>query len=294
MLQLMKHITMKSRLVLYLLILSFLASCGGSPTKHKSERDGAPYNADIDISKIPNAVPRREAKSRYGNPKSYDVFGKRYYVMNSARGYIERGDASWYGTKFHGRRTSSGETYDMYAMTAAHKSLPLPTYVRVTNLENGKSIVVRVNDRGPFHQGRIIDLSYVAALKLDVVRTGTAHVEVETLEPGQKSQPRQQYAKQPQEKLPPAKQPGPIEAKHTASRGFYIQVGAFSVLHNAKKLQNQLSAISAHLVSVRQSVANDQTWYKVLIGPVSDAKVANTIVSKLEKQGIYNPNFISY
>ena len=101
-----------------------------------------------------------EPKSRYGNPESYVVFGKRYYVKDSSKGYVETGIASWYGTKFHGRRTSSGETYDMYAMTAAHKTLPLPTYVEVTNLNNGRSIIVKVNDRGRFHEIRIIDLSY--------------------------------------------------------------------------------------------------------------------------------------
>ena len=151
------------------LALAF-AGCGGVSTKSASQ-DAAPARK-VDVSKIPNAVPRHEPKSRYGNPASYVVFGKRYHVMNSSQGFVERGIASCYGTKFHGRRTSSGETYDMYAMTAAHKNLPLPTYVQVTNLKNGKSVVVKVNDRGPFHENRIIDLSYVAAIKLDIVRNG--------------------------------------------------------------------------------------------------------------------------
>jgi rare lipoprotein A (peptidoglycan hydrolase) len=132
---------------------------------------------------VPDAVPRFEPRSLYGNPPFYDVFGKRYYVMASGVGFVERGVASWYGPGFHKVRTSTGEIYDMYGMTAAHKSLPLPAYVRVTNLENGRSCVVRVNDRGPFVGNRIIDLSYTAAAKLDMLRNGTAMVEIRTLQP---------------------------------------------------------------------------------------------------------------
>ncbi len=136
-----------------------------------------------DMVQVADAVPKVEPKSRYGNPKSYVVFGKRYHTKASSRGHVEKGLASWYGKKFHGRKTSSGERYNMYAMTAAHKTLPLPTYARVTNVKNGRSIVVRVNDRGPFHGKRIIDLSYVAARKLGVVKTGTAMVEVRAIDP---------------------------------------------------------------------------------------------------------------
>jgi rare lipoprotein A len=132
---------------------------------------------------VPDAIPRVEPRSIYGNPPSYEVFGKRYYVMASGVGYVERGVASWYGPGFHKERTSVGEPYDMYGMTAAHKTLPLPAYVRVTNLQNGRSCVVRVNDRGPFVGNRIIDLSYTAAAKLDMLRDGTAMVEVRTLQP---------------------------------------------------------------------------------------------------------------
>ena len=132
---------------------------------------------------VPDAVPRVEPRSRYGNPPFYEVFGKRYYVLSSSVGYWERGVASWYGPGFHKERTSTGEPYDMYGMTAAHKTLPLPAYVRVTNLQNGRSIVVRVNDRGPFVGNRIIDLSYTAAAKLDMLRNGTAMVEVRSIDP---------------------------------------------------------------------------------------------------------------
>lgn len=132
---------------------------------------------------IPDAVPRFEPRSAYGNPPFYDVFGKRYFVLSSSADYIERGVASWYGPGFHKVRTSTGEIYDMYSMTAAHKTLPLPAYVRVTNLQNGRSVVVRVNDRGPFVGDRIIDLSYTAAAKLDMLRNGTAMVEVRSVGP---------------------------------------------------------------------------------------------------------------
>jgi len=132
---------------------------------------------------VPDAIPRLEPRARYGNPPFYDVFGKRYYVLSSSVGYWERGVASWYGPGFHKERTSTGEPYDMYGMTAAHKTLPLPAYVRVTNLQNGRSVVVRVNDRGPFVGNRIIDLSYTAAAKLDMLRNGTAMVEVRAIDP---------------------------------------------------------------------------------------------------------------
>jgi rare lipoprotein A len=142
----------------------------------------SPPSTNIDA--VPDAVPRAEPRAAHGNPPFYDVLGQRYYVLAAADGYLERGVASWYGPTFHGGNTSSGEPYDMYAMTAAHKTLPLPCYARVTNLRNGKSVVVRINDRGPFVANRLIDLSYSAASKLDMVRDGTTLVEVKALTPG--------------------------------------------------------------------------------------------------------------
>src|SRR5699024_3530194 len=129
----------------------------------------------------PPAVPKDEPLSEYGNPPRYTVFGETYHTLDSAEHFTQTGIASWYGRQFHGQRTSSGEPYDMFRMTAAHKTLPLPSYVRVTNLRSGKQVIVRVNDRGPFHDGRIIDLSYVAALKLGIVRHGSAPVRIETV-----------------------------------------------------------------------------------------------------------------
>lgn len=169
----------RAKLILFLGVSLgvLLAGCG-----YLSKQDGPPLFCRPDPDDLADAVPRIEPKSRYGNPSSYKVFGKRYHVLPSSAGYVKRGLASWYGRKFHGRRTSSGETYDMCAMTAAHRSLPLPTYVRVINLDNGRGITVRVNDRGPFHPNRIIDLSYAAAVKLGMAEQGTARVEVRVID----------------------------------------------------------------------------------------------------------------
>src|SRR6201999_1972511 len=171
-----------------------------------------PFNVDS----IPDAVPRVEPRSAHGNPPFYNAMGKRYYVLGSADGYMERGVASWYGPTFHGVNTSSGERYDMYGMTAAHKTLPIPCYARVTNLLNGRSIVVRINDRGPFVANRLIDLSYTAAAKLDMLRGGTAMVEVRVVTP---DNPQDQALTRANEPPPPT---------------LYIQAGAFAVPENAR------------------------------------------------------------
>ena len=144
--------------------------------------DGGP-TGPIDVDRLVEPTPRREPRARTGNRSPYSVLGKEYRVLDDSRGFHERGIASWYGTKFNGRATSSGELYDICSFTAAHKTLPLPSYVRVTNLDNGRSLVVRVNDRGPFHEGRVMDLSYAAAVRLGVSRTGTARVELEAIDP---------------------------------------------------------------------------------------------------------------
>ena len=269
--------------LLFVFVAFVLSGCGGVSIK-SSSKDSAPTR-NVDINKIPNAVPKNEPKSRYGNPSSYVVFGKRYYVMNSSRGYVEQGIASWYGTKFHGRRTSSGETYDMYAMTAAHKSLPLPTYVKVTNLNNGKYIIVKVNDRGPFHDNRIIDLSYVAAQKLDIVKKGTGLVEVRALQAGQPVNPS------------PGSGPGaPVltsSGNRTASAGFYIQVGSFSELLNAEKMRRKLGPLGESLVKISQTMIAGNTLYRVRIGPLTNIDRADEIVSSLASYGIIEHHIVT-
>ena len=182
---------MVHRVGILISLVSILTACSSLPesplTKDRGgayyQDDGPPVEKGPDPDKVPNAVPREEPRSRYGNAP-YTVFGKRYYPLGSAMGYREVGEASWYGKKFHGRKTSSGEVYDMYGLTAAHKTLPLNTIVRVTNLENNKSLILRINDRGPYVKGRILDCSYGAAKKLDFLVQGITKVKIELIEIG--------------------------------------------------------------------------------------------------------------
>lgn len=170
----------KSILLCLLCGASLLAGCSSAPEgRYSLESDVAPANP-ISVAHIEDAHPRYEPYSLGGN-KDYTLRGQHYKIVRDVKGYKESGIASWYGKKFQGHLTSNGEIYDMYSMTAAHKTLPLPSYVKVTNQDNGKTAIVRVNDRGPFHEGRIIDLSYAAAYKLDVLKTGTANVAIEVL-----------------------------------------------------------------------------------------------------------------
>jgi rare lipoprotein A len=215
----------------------------------------------FDPDSVPDAVPRVEARSRYGNPPVYEVFGKRYYVLSSNRGYSERGVASWYGPGFHKIRTSTGEPYDMYAMTAAHKTLPLPAYVRVTNLQNGRSVVVRVNDRGPFVGNRIIDLSYTAAAKLDMLRNGTAFVEVRSIDP---------------DATAPVKVGNPL----------FVQAGAFGDPANAQRLAQKLRSGAYGNVFVRDDQIAGRRMYRVRIGPVPNVAEFDRVVAALERDGV--------
>jgi rare lipoprotein A len=264
--------TKKIQFYFSILICFTFSACGGVKIVPTSS-DAAP-SKQIDVSRVPNAVPKHEPRSRYGNPKSYVVFGKRYYVMDSSVGFVEKGIASWYGTKFHGRRTSSGETYDMYAMTAAHKNLPLPTYVKVTNLNNGKYVIVKVNDRGPFHENRIIDLSYTAAIKLDIVKNGTGLVEVRAIQPGEAIPVR-------------SAESAPVKAvTNYNNSGFYIQVGSFGELANAERLRQKLGPLGDHLVKISQAIVEGKTLYRVRIGPLTDIDHSDSITAKLESFGV--------
>ncbi|MFZ0219601.1 MAG: septal ring lytic transglycosylase RlpA family protein [Candidatus Aquirickettsiella sp.] len=174
-----------SGFILFILLIFSLAACSTTRNNHRYHlrQDKAP-NFKINAKRIPNAVPKAKPLSKRGNPKSYVIFGRRYYVMKSAKGYHARGIASWYGMKFHDFQTSNGEIYNAAGMTAAHKTLPLPTYLQVTNLRNGKKVIVKVNDRGPFVNNRLLDLSYAAAKKLNMTGTGTAPVSIVAITPG--------------------------------------------------------------------------------------------------------------
>jgi len=235
-----------------------------------------------DVSRVPDAQPRFEPYSRAGNFSPYQVFGQTYHVMPTSQGYREQGFASWYGEKFHGHLTSNGEVYDMYEMTAAHKSLPLPTYARVTNLENGRTVIVRINDRGPFHEGRIIDLSYAAAYRLDIVRTGTGRVEVEaiTLEP----QPEIQFASTG----------APLGMSTVVSRdNSFLQVGAYSTEETAREVQQRVRSLVKDLpVVIRPSAQSSRTLYRVQVGPLQRQTTLDSLIATLKAAGLGAPQLV--
>jgi rare lipoprotein A len=210
-------------------------------------------------------VPRQEPRARLGNPPFYDVAGKRYVVLASAAGYVERGVASWYGPTFHGGRTATGETYDMNAMTGAHPTLPLPTWVQVTNLQNGRSVVVRLNDRGPFSNNRIIDLSRAAAEQLDMIRAGTAMVEVRSLA----------GAAAVAEAAPPA----------AASR-FFAQAGAFADEGNARRLAGRLRDARVGEVEVSEARVDGRRLFRVRVGPVAGVSEFDALIARLRQAGV--------
>lgn len=230
--------------------------------------DGSP-SQPIDVSAVREPVPREEPRSRYGNRSPYSVLGKSYRVLDSARGYRERGVASWYGTKFNGRATSSGELYDICQFTAAHKTLPLPSFVRVTNLDNGRSLVVRVNDRGPFHAGRVMDLSYAAAVRLGVDRTGTARVELEAVAPGQDpSRASATAIAEPAEALSTPTQRLSPPAPSIAGDDVTLQLGSFGERDNAHRLAARLRDGGIDDVDVDHVELNGRDLWRVRVGPV--------------------------
>ena len=212
------------------------------------------------------------SRSKNGNPSSYVVAGKRYYVLDSAGGFKQRGIASWYGKKFHGRKTSNGEIYNMYGMTAAHKRLPIPVYVRVRNLTNGRSVVVKVNDRGPFVEGRIIDLSYSAAQKLDIIGTGTARVEISVLAPGQSE-------------TVSVVRTIPLADKVAEDIPLFIQVGSFGQEFNALNLLRDLQDLDEQAVSISELATSNGLFYRVRVGPLYDIDEANAVIRRLKGKG---------
>jgi rare lipoprotein A len=261
-------------------IAVLLASCS-----HMRKGDGPP-RYDVDVSRIPNPVPKPEPLAKYGNMPSYKVLGKRYYTMKSSNAFEQTGTASWYGTQFHERRTSSGEPYDMLGMTAAHKTLPLPTYVEVTNLANNRQIIVKVNDRGPFSSNRIIDLSYVAAKKLGMLGRGTAHVRIKAINP---------YLYAGHSTSTPPKTTVVTTTKTSNStvtttttiqpRYVYLQAGAFSNKSYAVNLKKRLASMQAYPVRI----ANPQLpskLYRVQIGPIHDTTSVTKISQRLKSLGI--------
>lgn len=254
---------MRYWIVIIILLLS--ACTTKSPEISSATADeNAPYVYPIQdgppVKPLPiffkKVTPVNEPMSRYGNPDVYKVGGKVYKVLRTASGYKARGLASWYGTKFHHQRTSSGEAYDMYGLTAAHKTLPLPSYVRVKNLANGRELIVKVNDRGPFHANRIIDLSYAAAVKLGLLPKGTALVEIEALTVNEKGK------------------------KHIAH--YYLQAGAFTSEALAKSLRQKVS----HLTPSTAFIEKYRGRYIVKVGPFATKAMTYRLKQQLMKQGV--------
>jgi len=279
------------RFSLAFVLAGILASCGGNNTKE----DGPGSDRMPDLPG--DAVARPEPRSKHGNGRDlgkgpqYEVLNKTYTVMPSSAGYQERGVASWYGKKFHGHLTSNREVYDMHGMTAAHKTLPLPTYVRVRNLRNDKVIVVRVNDRGPFVHNRIIDLSYSAALKLDMIRDGTSLVEVTAISfdrsgNTQTSTDRPTRISMPT--LPPA-----TPANGAESKQIFVQVGAFGDRDNAARRLATLSQSGIADAFIHEDTSTRPSLYRVRVGPVAGVNQYDRLVEDLEGLGIKDPYLIT-
>jgi rare lipoprotein A len=257
-----------ARRLLPLAAVLLLAACAGRQEPPGEPTDG-PSASDLTAADVADAVPRPEPRARYGNHSPYEVFGKKYRVMASSEGYRERGTASWYGSKFHGRRTSSGEPYDMHLATAAHKTLPLPTYAEVTNLDNGRSVIVKINDRGPFKDDRIIDMSYGAALRLDMIRTGTARVEVRVIDTGP---------------LPDT----PVQLAAAGAGGTWLQAGAYSRRDGARELERRLERAGLGPVEVEHAGG----LYRVHLGPYATPADAERVIARTVELGFDRPHTI--
>jgi rare lipoprotein A len=263
-------------------LLSGLAACTRTPTEPAvgdippppPEAKSGPYTLLNDAAPVRvigpedviDAIPKADPILSVGNKSPYTVNGVQYEILDDARTYKERGIASWYGTKFHGHKTSNGEIYDLYQASAAHKTLPIPSYARVTNLTNGRSVVVRVNDRGPFHADRVIDLSYAAAVKLGYMEKGTADVEVEVLDIA-----------------------GVDDRRGTVGGHYrFLQVGAFGAESSARRLQTELASALDSPVSVSPVESAGSLLYRVRVGPVADNEELAKVQQQLEGLG-YNP-----
>ncbi|HMA00271.1 MAG TPA: septal ring lytic transglycosylase RlpA family protein [Steroidobacteraceae bacterium] len=301
-----------------------LAGCltARAPVSNEGAAPAPPATASP-AAAAPDTAPHSEPRSRRGNPPFYDVFGKRYYVLSSSSAYVERGVASWYGPGFHKVQTSTGEPYDMYAMTAAHKTLPLPAYVRVTNLQNGRSVVVRVNDRGPFVGNRIIDLSYTAASRLDMLRNGTAMVEVRALDAPAAAPDPGMTLSSAAAASPAGGRTGPAASAAAASGAaasgaaasaaaastaaapaaagasagppaaaamtpLFVQAGAFADPANAERLAAKLRGGGYGKIFVRDDLIAGRKMYRVRIGPVPDVPEFDRIVAALERARVHD------
>ncbi|MBW8356194.1 MULTISPECIES: septal ring lytic transglycosylase RlpA family protein [Pseudomonas] len=284
---------------------------------NRAHKDGAPW-WDVDVSRIPDATPTLHTGPYKANP--YTVLGKTYFPIQESKNYVASGTASWYGTKFHGQNTANGEVYDLYGMSAAHKTLPLPSYVKVTNLDNNRSVILRVNDRGPFYSDRIIDLSYAAAKKLGYAETGTARVKVEGIDPqqwwAQRGRPAPLMLNEPQvaqnsapvitasagtveQWTPPPQQHAaavvPVQVKNTpaAASGQYLQVGAFANPDAAELLRSKLSSMVSAPVFISSIVRNQQTLHRVRLGPFGTPGEAQQAQNSVRLANLGQPSVVT-
>ncbi|WP_394175444.1 septal ring lytic transglycosylase RlpA family protein [Thalassotalea litorea] len=282
----MKH----SQTIIILAVFSILTACSSAPkptggdeyqrTRYQQKHDSIPTRTPA-ANELLEPAPQVVAKSRGGN-KNYKVFGKSYQVLPSADNYVKEGLASWYGKKFHGHKTSNGEIYDMYGFSAAHKTLPLPTYAKVTNLANNKSVIVRINDRGPFHHNRIIDLSYSAAFKLDMLKQGTARVKVEAITASNIAQ----YQKnQSPVATQIARQPVPLAPVTSKSAAAVINQYIHVLVTREKALAQNTAKGLKFLLQVPVNLTEKNELYRVQIGPISKRSEVDSLLSNLHQQG---------
>lgn len=288
-----KNYFIRTVIVALVIITTFLPGC----SKRYKSKDGPPKHIPANLLKTPDAVPKAEPLSRYGNRfknnNSYVALKKRYRVLPTSRGYRAHGNASWYGTQFHGRRTSSGEKYNMFAMTAAHPTLPLPTYAKVTNLENGKSVVVKINDRGPFHANRLIDVSYVAAAKLGMLGKGTGRVEVVSIDPRDHGRILPKTNRKPLIAKKPPNRVAQKQAKNTQAplkkQNIYLQLGTFGYRSKAEDLLKKIEKISNSPSQVTQKGNVRSPLFQVRIGPIKNNQEAINLTQKLARARLPTP-----
>jgi len=274
-------------LVMATLVAITLAGCGGAPSRPATAKPGGYYlddgpgpNTPANLDSVPEPTPKIEPINKYTS-RPYAVLGHAYTPYTRLTPYKARGVASWYGKRYHGQKTSSGEVYDMYAMTAAHTLLPLPSYARVTNIATGKSVVVRVNDRGPFHEDRLIDLSYLAAQRLGLLGHGSGMVEVEAIIPGSEVPP---VTRAPAPEPVPA--PAPVSAASNVSAesgGIYVQLGAFSVAGNADAFLRKMR-IDLGWLADSMNVYRKDGLYRVHAGPYSSREEAGRTAERVQKE----------
>jgi len=296
--------------VLVCALMLLMAGCASDRGGRYAQQNDAYPDAPPDVSQVPDAVPKVEPLAESGNRATYEVWGETYHVLSDASGYEAEGKASWYGTKFQGYDTASGEPYDMYKMSAAHRTLPLPTYARVTNLDNGREVIVRINDRGPFHGDRLIDLSYAAAARLKILKAGTGHVRVEAIDPRQWAEqhkrtmsstpkgdmaessgvPAQDTIQNADNKAPVAGAPGqdPVTERQGGMQQ-YVQVAALSSAARAKALEKRLQAQVSRPVRIRRKAS----LYRVQVGPVRDTSQLDSIKAELQAAGFDQPFVVS-